>query len=368
MSQPDTAPARPEPTPSPTVGLAKRAAVVTGVALLLTVLVVGAGFAFDVLLLAFAGVLLAVFLRGVADFFHHHLGLSDTPSLAAAVVLLVGVVAGLGWLLVPRVAEQSRDLRETLPAALERAKAELGQSETGRWLLEQVPSRESFAPQQQAMLARVAGVFSSALTGVMAVVLMFFVGVYLAAQPRLYEEGLLRLVPPAGRPRGRQVLARLGVALRRWLMGQMVAMLFVGVLVWAALAALGLPFALSLAVLAAVLTFIPNFGPLLALVPAVLVGLMEGGPATALWVVGLYTAIQVVESYILTPSIQQSAVALPAAVTITAQVALGVFVGGVGLALATPLTVVVLVLVRELYVRDLLGDRADDTDPEPAAR
>jgi predicted PurR-regulated permease PerM len=355
MDQSDPNLIRSQPTPSPLVDLAKRAAVVTGVVLLLTTLVVGAAFAFDVLLLAFAGVLFAVFLRGISDFISRNLGLGEWLSLALTVLLLVGVVAGLGLLMVPRIAEQARDMRETFPAAVERAKGELGKSETGRWVLEHVPSQQTLAPQQQEMLTRVAGMFSSALTGVVALVLMFFVGLYLAAAPRLYENGLLHLVPPDKRPRGREVLARLSQSLRWWLMGKMVAMFFVGVLVWVATVSLGLPFALSLAVIAAILTFIPNFGPILALIPAVLVGLMDS-PATAAWVVVLYTAIQVVESYILTPFLQQSAVNLPAAITITAQVALGVFVGGVGLALATPLTVVILVLVRELYVRDLLGD------------
>jgi len=122
---------------------------------------------------------------------------------------------------------------------------------------------------------------------------------------------------------------------------------------------LGVPFALTLAVLAAVLTFIPNFGPLISAIPAVLLGLLDG-PMTAVWVAILFTAIQTVESYVLTPLIQQNTVDLPAALTITAQLVMGVFIGGIGLVVATPLTLVVVVLVRSLYVHDLLGDRESD--------
>lgn len=117
--------------------------------------------------------------------------------------------------------------------------------------------------------------------------------------------------------------------------------------------ALGVPLALTLALLAAALTFVPNFGPILAAVPAVLLGLLES-PTKALYVVLLYVGVQTVESYVLTPLIQKRTVSAPPALTILAQVLLGVLVGGLGVVLATPLTAVALVLARELYVRDVL--------------
>jgi predicted PurR-regulated permease PerM len=145
--------------------------------------------------------------------------------------------------------------------------------------------------------------------------------------------------------------------LQWWLIAKLIAMVFVGGLTWLGLWLLGIGMPLTLAVLAALLTFIPNLGPIIAAVPAVLIGLLDG-PATAVWVVVLYVAIQTIESYILTPLLQQQAVSLPPALTITTQLVMAVFVGGIGLALATPLTVVVLVLVRSLYVQDMLGDEA----------
>lgn len=210
-------------------------------------------------------------------------------------------------------------------------------------------------PQRRNLLAQVTGVFSTALSVIGAIVVIFFVGIYFAAQPGMYTNGIVQLVPLDKRNRVREVLGKIGASLRWWLMGKIVAMVFVGILVWLMLLLLGLPFALTLAVLAAVLTFIPNFGPIISAIPAVLVALMNS-PMTAVWVIVLFIAIQAVESYILTPLIQQSAIALPAALTISAQLLLGVFVGGIGLAVASPLAVVVLVLVRSLYVRDLLGD------------
>jgi predicted PurR-regulated permease PerM len=130
-------------------------------------------------------------------------------------------------------------------------------------------------------------------------------------------------------------------------------MCVVGVLTAIGLWALGVPFVLSFAVLAAGLDFIPNIGPVISAVPAVLVALLQS-PMTALWVAVLYLAIQVLESYILAPIVQHRAVDLPPALLISSQVLLAVLLGVPGLLFATPLTVVLLVLVRRLYIADFL--------------
>jgi predicted PurR-regulated permease PerM len=133
-------------------------------------------------------------------------------------------------------------------------------------------------------------------------------------------------------------------------------MAVVGVATTAGLWLLGVPFALALGVVAFVLDFVPYIGPILSAVPAILVA-MTLGPMEALYVGLLYFGVQSLESYLLTPLVQQRAVQLPPALTILSQVLLGLLLGGFGLALATPLTAVGVVLVRELYVEDVLEDR-----------
>lgn len=88
-----------------------------------------------------------------------------------------------------------------------------------------------------------------------------------------------------------------------------------------------------------------------------LVTLAEG-PAAVAKVVALYLAVQAVESYGLTPFIEQRTIALPPALTMAAQLALGLLVGAMGIFLAAPLVPTAIVLVRMLYVEDALGDRA----------
>ncbi len=228
-------------------------------------------------------------------------------------------------------------------------------------MLDKAPETDDLVPKRRDLFSSITGVVSGTFEAIGFAVVVFFTGLYLAAQPRLYTEGVTTLLPPRKRERGRQVIGAIGSALRWWLVGKSISMIVVGVSTWCGLSLLGIDLALTLAVLAALLTFIPNFGPVIAMVPAALLGIQHA-PMTAIWVVALYAAVQTVESYVITPFVQQRTVALPPALTITTQLVMASFVGGIGLALATPITVVALVLVRTLYVRDMLGDETAEAD------
>lgn len=309
-----------------------------------------------VLLLIFAAVLLAVLLRGISGWVAEHTPLTEGWSLAVVVCALL-VVGGVGaWLLAPSVAEQVDHLADRIPRALQRVEQRIQSYGWGRRLFAQRPdAQDVLAADKAGMVAKATGVFSSTV-GVLASFVIFLVlGLFLAADPRLYTEGVVRLVPIDKRERAREVLHAMGYALQWWLTGQVLAMLVVGVLSTLGLWLLRVELALTLGLLAALLNFVPNIGPLVAMVPAVLLALLQG-PTTALYVVLLYLAIQTLEGYLITPLIQQRTVSLPPALTITAQVALGVLLGGLGVVVATPLMVCLIVLVQTLYVQDTLGD------------
>jgi predicted PurR-regulated permease PerM len=129
-------------------------------------------------------------------------------------------------------------------------------------------------------------------------------------------------------------------------------MLLVATLTAIGLFILGVPMALTLALIAGILNFIPNFGPLIAIIPAALIAFMQG-PATALFVIGLYIVVQILESSIITPQIQKKMINMPPALIIIAQLVMGIFAGVLGLVLATPIVAVVIVLINELYVKKL---------------
>ncbi len=188
-----------------------------------------------------------------------------------------------------------------------------------------------------------------------AIVIMMFIGLYCAAEPRTYTNGLLRLVPIDKRARASEVMDTIGYNLRWWIMGQMFAMACVGVITGVGLWIAGTPLALTLGVLAAILEIIPNIGPVLWLVPAALVALTEG-PTQVLHVVIIYAVTHMIESYILIPLVQRRTVWLPPALSILAVVLLGLLGGLVGLLVAAPIALVAMLLVKMLYVEDRLGD------------
>jgi predicted PurR-regulated permease PerM len=185
------------------------------------------------------------------------------------------------------------------------------------------------------------------------ILLVIVGGIYLAAQPDLYRVGLLKLVPARGRSLAAQALDASGRALRLWLLGRMVSMAAVGLLTWLGLMIIGVPSALTLGLLAALLEFIPFIGPILSAVPALLLG-FAAGPDKAIWVALLFLAIQQFEGNVLEPLVQQRAVDLPPALLLFALVAGGLVFGVAGIILAAPLTVVLYVMVKRLYVQEAL--------------
>lgn len=206
------------------------------------------------------------------------------------------------------------------------------------------------------MWARIAGVFSTTLGAFASFFAILVIGLYMAISSGLYAEGLIHLVPMAKRARAREVLQAVGQTLWWWLLGRGVSMIVVGLLTATGLTLLGVPLALTFGLLAAALTFVPYLGPLLSAVPPTLLALTQQ-PRQALYVVLLYLGIQGVESYLVTPLVQERTVSLPPAFILTAQLFMGVLLGGMGIVLAVPLFAVVLVLVKMLYIEDLLGER-----------
>jgi predicted PurR-regulated permease PerM len=138
--------------------------------------------------------------------------------------------------------------------------------------------------------------------------------------------------------------------LKKWLKGKIFAMFVVFVLTAVSLLIIGMPMWLVLAVIAGFLNFIPNFGPLIALIPAALVALMQS-PGTAALVVVIYMVIQALESNFITPMVQHRLIEIPPALIIIAQLLIAPLTNGWGLILATPLMVIVIVVVKELYLK-----------------
>jgi predicted PurR-regulated permease PerM len=160
-------------------------------------------------------------------------------------------------------------------------------------------------------------------------------GIFLAVAPGRYRDGVVRLLPKASQDRGREVLNELGRTMQWWLLGQLVSMFLVGLVTTIGLWAIGIPLALILGIIAGLSEFIPIVGPILAFVPAALIGLSLG-TETFLWVVVFYLILQQLEGNVIMPLVQKRAVDLPPPLTITAVFVGSAMFGLLGMFVATP--------------------------------
>lgn len=315
-------------------------------------------FAFGVLLLIFAASLIAIFLRGLAEILGRYVRIGQGWLVLIVSVLLIAILAGSVALLAPSVAEEARHLREELPQSAEKTAAYISQFGWGQALIEQLPStdviRESIGTS--ALLRGVGGVFTSTIGMMGNFFITLLLAVYLAIEPRFYIEGFKKLFPIKQRDRVGEVLHTIGETLEWWMIGKVASMLFIGILTWIGLSLLGIKLALALGLLAGLLSFIPNFGPIVSAIPAILIAFIAS-PVTALWVVGLYIGVQLIESNVVTPLIERETVELPPGLTVVFQVGMAVLVGGLGLILATPMLAAIMVFVQMVYIQDVLGDK-----------
>lgn len=315
-------------------------------------------FTFDVLLLIFAAALLAIFLRGLADILCKYTNIPEGWGVLAISVVIVGILAGAIAFLAPDVAEQVRHLREELPKSATAASNYISQFGWGQTLIAQLPSyddvRNNLNPST--LLSGVGGFFSSTVGAVGNFFIVVLLSIYFASEPRIYSRGFTNLFPLRRRTRAREILFAISDTLRWWLIGKVGSMLFIGLLTWIGLSIIGVPLALTLGLIAGLLSFIPNFGPIISALPALLLAFIES-PTKALYVLILYIGVQLIESNLVTPYIERKTVEIPPALTIVFQLALAVLVGGLGLVLATPLLAVLLVIIQMVYVEDVLGDR-----------
>jgi predicted PurR-regulated permease PerM len=289
--------------------LARRAIIVIA----LLALAAAVWYTASVFLLAFGGILLAVFLRFLGD---QLADLIQIPRGWAFAIVVAGIALLLAlacWTSVPHISAQVNQLIKILPLGIERLTA----------LLHAVGD------------------------GVAGLVLIAALGIYLGAVPSVYRNGLLKLFPEHSRARAGEVLSEIAYTLRWWVIGQLIPMGVLGLATGLGLHFLHVQLAFTLALFTAFMIFIPYIGSVIAFIVTLLVTLIHG-TSDVWYVVILYLGIHSTEGYFLTPMVQRRAIYLPPALAIVAQVLMGWLLGFIGLALATPLTAATVVAVKML--------------------
>lgn len=298
-----------------------------------------------VVLLSFGGLVLAVVVRLAADALSRVLPLPPRWAAVLVMVLAALLLAAATYFFGNEVADQLAELRRRLPEALARFGDWLEQWTGGGKALSQLGGDLG----RYLSLNRLVNAASATVWLVTDLLVIAFVAMYVSFNPLLYRRGLLALVPAGSRESVGEGLTAAYRALRGWLRGQLVSMASVAVLTWLGLWLAGVPLPVALGLIAGLFEFVPVLGPFAAAVPGVLLA-FTAGPMTALYAVAVYLVVQQVEGNLIMPLAQKWAVRLPPALGVVAVVALGLLFGLPGVLFATPLTVVLLALVRRLYL------------------
>lgn len=316
----------------------------------------------DVVMIIFAAVLVAVLLRGSGERLGRVLHIGTGWGAVAVVVGVIAFLGGVVWWQGQSLAEQFGQLQKGLAQQFDHVRQYLQQTDWGRRVLHQLPfglgadttgqagGEGGTGPLLRSLAGLAAGAVWSALglLGTLGVILV--AAFYIAAAPQSYVGGLLNLMPAQRRAPTHRVMDNVGQTLWGWLVGQFLDMIVVGVLCGVGLMLLGMPLAFILALIAALLNFVPYIGAIAGAVPAVLIAFSVSGQE-ALFVTLLYLGVQTFEGNVTAPLIQRRAVDLPPALTILSQTAFGIIFGLFGVILATPFAAALLAALRELQAQ-----------------
>lgn len=312
------------------------------------------------LLLIFTAIVIANALNILVQRFHRA-GMKRGFAVLLSVFLMLGIFVGFFFLIVPPFAAQFKELSQLVPTGIDRFSTwfDVLKERISPQLLEYFPSIDQLVQQLQPFANRVLGggfsLVSNSLNVVVNLLLVLILTLMLLVDPAPYRKSFIRLFPYFYRRRVDTILDQCEVALRGWLVGILFNMFVIASLSFLGLLILGIPLALAQAALAGILTFIPNIGPALSVVPPMAIALLDPeAPWKAIAVLILYVLIQQVETNLLTPYVMAQQVSLLPAVTLMAQVFFATFFGFLGLLLALPLTVVGQVWLKEVVIKDIL--------------
>ena len=360
-----------------------------------------------IFIIAFLGVLVGLAMARAVDYLERaHI----RRGLGAALVLLtfVGALVGLAALIGPSISRQTKEIGTELPKAIDKVEQWIlrtparalvappggGSQEPAASSTDAASSTEgSAAPSAEKaepsssqattkpdeaggaqtdaeggglLSTRLAGEFrgatrflfpivSSTFGAIGGVVIILFIAMYIAAEPRMYRAGLMHLIPHRNRENAEEYLDTLGSTLRQWLIARGIAMVLIGLITGAGLALLEVQGAVALGVLAGLLEFVPFFGPIASAIPAIGIALVDS-PQKALYVLILYLVIQQLEGNVITPLLLEKRLDIPPVLTVVVVAALGVVFGVIGMLVAEPLLAAILVTTKMLYVNNVVGD------------
>jgi len=333
-----------------------------------------------ILIITFLSALFAIPLSRLATKLERR-GVRRGLTTAGVMLLIVGLVGGTLFLAGPLLKQQFADVRSKIPDALKRIESAIGgaipsmssapdqakpwpgaadadkgtaekQDETGK------PAESSPIQEQLGgAFSWLFPFFSKSIAAIGGIVLVIVLTIYLATDPGTYLAGFLHLVPKPKRAITRQVAGELADELNQWLITRFIAMVLIGAITTGALMLIGVKGAIALGIFAGLMEFIPFFGPIISAIPAIAIAFAES-PTQAMWTVIAFLIIQQIEGNVISPLLLKKKLHLPPALTVGAVAILAAGFGALGLLIAEPLLVTILLLTKRLWVERTIGDHS----------
>ncbi len=337
-------------------GRVKVAPILTGVILTLLLLWMFGATA-DVFLLLFVAIILSLYLGAVRDLLVEHAHLPPKLAFFVSVAGSAAALIGLFAILLPPVVEQTRALIVVMPQYIETWETGIdhfvarfpamkdvwkpGEHPLVTAVYDQVASQaQNLAPRVFGLVHIMIDCFA---VGVMAI--------YLALQPGVYREWLIALFPPIHRDLVRDVLRDLADGLRAYIVGQLLTMTMLAAFTAGGLYLLNVPYWLTFGIFTGLVAVVPFFGTLLSTtLPALFVLGGPGGGTRAIYVLLLGVVIHLIEGNLVSPLVMSKKIDMPPVLTITSVLIVGQLLGPLGLVVALPILVTVMVVVRRILI------------------
>lgn len=323
-----------------------------GIVAIVAILILIARVAFGVVLVALAGCLISVYFHGLGDVIQRKTKWKRRTAMLVSVIGSFIILGFLLWFMGSKIQTQISQLSDTLPTTVHNFKLKMAETPLGRKVLEATSGGDDN------LFATVSQFFSTSFGVLGNMYIILFLGIFFTASPSLYKDGLVLLIPPDGKELTRKIINRASLTLKGWLKGTMISMVLLGILMPIGLSIMGIPLALVLGLLAAILVIVPNFGSFIAMIPGVLLALTISTD-TAIIVALIYIGVQTLVQNIIAPIIQKKMINMPPALTIVGQLVMGVLGGAMGIIMAVPAIAIMMILADEMYVKKINPELQD---------
>lgn len=275
----------------------------------------------------------------------------------------VGIFVGLVYGFVPPIVNEAADISQKLPSIVHSIDRSLfgingllvpiltqnGQEGTATAVspyFEQFINKVSGmgAVASRGALDSATAVFSGLFSFILIVILSF----YFAMQERGIQNFLKIVIPFGKEAYAIDLWERSKEKIGKWMQGQFLLGVLMFVLVYLGLMIFGVPYALSLALLAGALELIPVFGPILSAIPAVILGFTTGGASLAMIIAGFYLLVQQFESHLIYPLVVRKIVGVPPILVILALIIGWELAGFIGVLISVPIAAVLMEVIDDI--------------------